>query len=152
MSRSFLPSQNLFLKSLLAAFFFHVFFFSIFVFTFPKRFEGHKPQLISLGSILEPQDVAGGLKHPSGSPAGVRDAPEQGIVIFVYEFFEMAQNPSRETDVSKPVFGGKALSAGEKMSIKPMFDQGQVRPEAGDEPVIDDGIPSYRPLRLFLYD
>ena len=148
MSRPFLPQQNLFFKSLLAAFFFHVFFFSIFVFTFPKRFEGHTPQLVSLGSILDPRDVEGGLKHPSGSPAGVKDSPEKGIVKFVYEFFEMAQNPSRERDVPKPAFEGKGLSVEEKVSVKPTFDQGQARPEAGDEPVMDEGIPPYRPLRF----
>lgn len=148
MSQPFLPQPNLFLKSLLAAFFFHIFFFSIFVFTFPKRFEGHKPQLISLGSILDPRDVESVSKHPSASLAGGRDFPEKGIATFVYEFFEMAQNPSGERDVPKPAFEGKRLSVEEKVSVKPTFEQGQARPEAGDEPVIDEGIPPYRPLRF----
>ncbi len=152
MSQPFLPQQNLFLKSFLAALFFHLFFFSIFVFTFPKRFEGHKPQLISLGSILDPRDVESGHSHPSGPEVAARDLPEKGIVKFVYEFFEMAQNPSREADVPKPIFEGGTLSAGEKMSIKPSFDEGQVEPEIEDGAVVDEGIPPYRPLRFSPYD
>lgn len=144
--------QNLFLKSLLAAFFFHLFLFSAFVFTFPKRFEGHKPQLVSLGSILEPRDVESGPARPSGPVAGVKDLPEKGVVKFVYEFFEMAQNPSKETDVPKPAFEGKTRSAEDKMSVKPTFDQGQAPPEIEDEPIVDDGIPPYRPLRFSPYD
>ena len=151
MSQPIPQRQNLFLKSFLLALFLHIFFFSAFVFTFPKRFEGYKPQLISLGSILDQHDVVSVPGHSPGSSAETKGPAGNGIEKFVYEFFEMAQNPSRETDVSKPIFGEKILSQ-EKMSVKPMFGQGQAQAEIPDEPVVDYGISPYRPLRFSPYD
>jgi hypothetical protein len=152
MSRPFPQRQYLFPTSLLLALVLHLVFLSVFVFTFPKRFEESKPQLISLGSILDWHDVEIIPRHSSGFTAETKGLPENGIAKFVYEFFEMTQNPSRKTDVPKPIFTEKTLSPEEKMSVKPTFDQGELQPEISDGVDVDDGIPPYRPLRFSPYD
>lgn len=152
MSRPFPQRRNLFSTSLLLALILHLFFLSVFVFTFPKRFEGHKPQLISLGSILQRHDVEIVPRHASGLSVETKGLTENGIKKFMYEFFEMTQNPSRKTDVPKPVFKDKTLSPEEKTIVKPAFDQGAAPPEISDGVRVDDGIPPYRPLRFSPYD
>jgi len=143
------------LFSLVASLLFHCFIFNAFVFTFPVDPQGHKPEFVFLGSILDEDDVVSSkLDHKVPSPdflTGESIRQRDKIKNFSYESKDMVKSPFVGYMAKKPTVK-KLGDTGEKAVIKPIFEtSGQATQSQGvieDVSEIDYSPVPYRPLRL----